>query len=42
VEPNRDDALIGAIVLEDLDMLADSVTGTCHPRDPDHIISELD
>jgi clan AA aspartic protease len=42
VEPNRDDALIGAIVLEDLDMLADPVTGTCHPRDPNHIISELD
>lgn len=42
VEPNRDDALLGAIVLEDLDMVADPVTGTCHPRDPDRIITELD
>ena len=41
-EPNREDGLLGAIVLEDLDMVVDCVTGTCHPRDPDHIITELD
>lgn len=41
-EPNRDDALLGAIVLEDLDMVADCVSGACHPRDPDFIITELD
>ena len=40
-EPNRDDALLGAIVMEDLDLVADCVTGTCHPRDPDHLITEL-
>ena len=40
-EPNREDALLGAIVLEDLDMVADCITGTCHPRNPDHIITEL-
>jgi clan AA aspartic protease len=42
VEPNRDDALLGAIVLEDLDMLADPVDGTCHPRDPDMVVSEIE
>ena len=42
VEPNREDALIGAIVLEELDMLADPVAGTCHPRDPDMVISEIE
>jgi predicted aspartyl protease len=34
IEPNRDDALIGAIVLEDLDVVADPVAGTCHPVAP--------
>jgi predicted aspartyl protease len=42
VEPNRDDALIGAIVLEELDMLADPIDGTCHPRDPDMVVSEIE
>ena len=42
VEPNRDDALIGAIVMEELDMVVDCVTGTCHPRDPELLITELD
>ena len=41
VEPNREDALIGAIVLEDLDMVADPVTGQCIPRHPDVMIAEL-
>lgn len=42
VEPNRSDALLGAIVLEDLDMIADCTTGTCHPRDPKQIITMLE
>jgi len=42
VEPNRTDGLLGAIVMEDLDMVADCVTGTCHPRDPDQIITMLE
>ena len=42
VEPNRDDALLGAIVLGELDMVADCVTGTCHPRDPHQLITELE
>ena len=41
VEENRGDALIGAIVLEDLDMVADPVDGTCRPRDADAILAEM-
>ena len=41
VEPGRDDALIGAIVLEALDLLPDPIAGTCHPRDPEHMIAEM-
>ena len=42
VEPGRTDALIGAIVLEALDMLVDCRTQTLHPRDPDRIIAEIE
>ncbi len=42
VEPNREDALIGAIVMEELDMVVDCVTGTCQPRDPHWLLTELD
>lgn len=42
VEPNRTDALIGAIVLEELDLVADCITQTLHPRDPNWIISEIE
>jgi predicted aspartyl protease len=42
VEPNRDDVLIGAIVLEDLDLLVDCRTQKLHPRDPDGIIAEIE
>jgi predicted aspartyl protease len=42
VEPNRSDALIGAIVMEDLDLLVDCTTQTLQPRDPDTIISEIE
>lgn len=40
VEPGRTDALIGAIVLEDLDFLVDCANQTLYPRDPDMIVSE--
>jgi hypothetical protein len=42
VEPDREDALIGAIVLEELDLIVDCATETVHPRDPDRIISEIE
>jgi predicted aspartyl protease len=42
VEPDRDSALIGAIVLEDLDLLVDWVTQRLVPRDPKQIISETE
>lgn len=42
VEPGRDDALIGAIVLEEFAMLAGPVGGTCHPRDPNRVVSEIE
>lgn len=42
VEPNRDDALIGAIVLENLDLLVDCRTLTVYPRDPDRIVAEIE
>jgi predicted aspartyl protease len=42
VEPDRTDALIGAIVLEDLDLLVDCRTQTLQPRDPNQIIAELE
>lgn len=42
VEPKRSDVLIGAIVMEDLDLLVDCVTQTLHPRDPNTIIAEIE
>ncbi|MBM3239066.1 clan AA aspartic protease [Candidatus Poribacteria bacterium] len=42
VEPGRDSALIGAIVLEDLDFVVDRTTQTLRPRDPKQIISEIE
>ena len=42
VEPARDSALIGAIVLEELDLLVDCTQGRLVPRDPKHIISEIE
>ncbi len=42
VEPKRKNALIGAIVLEDLDLLVDCRTQTLHPRDPKQIIAEIE
>jgi predicted aspartyl protease len=42
VEPSRTDALIGAIVLEELDLLPDCTNQTLRPRDPKGIISEIE
>ncbi|MHB1424046.1 MAG: aspartyl protease family protein [Gemmataceae bacterium] len=42
VEPKREDVLIGAIVLEDLDLLIDCRTQTLQPRDPGGIITEIE
>jgi predicted aspartyl protease len=41
VEPKRTTALIGAIVLEDLDFLVDCAKQRLVPRDPDYILSEM-
>ena len=42
VEPKRESALIGAIVLEDLDFLIDPTLQRIYPRDPKMIVSELE
>jgi hypothetical protein len=42
VEPGRSDALIGAIVLEDLDLVADCTHQRPIPRDPRGMFAELD
>jgi predicted aspartyl protease len=42
VEPNRTTALIGAIVLEDLDFLVHSTNQRLVPRDPNIIVTEIE
>lgn len=42
VEPDRTDALVGAIVLEELDLIIDCTRNEVRPRDPDRIISEIE
>ena len=42
VEPKRNSALVGAIVLESLDLVVDCTKQRLHPRDPDWIISEIE
>jgi len=42
VEPARKDALIGAIVLEELDLLIDCTTQSLYPRDPNTIVTEIE
>ncbi len=42
VEPRRQTALIGAIVLEDLDFLVDCTGQRLVPRDPQFIVSEVE
>src|ERR1700722_13421264 len=41
-EPKRQSALIGAIVLEDLDYVVDCSTQQLVPRDPRYIVSEIE
>jgi predicted aspartyl protease len=42
VEPGRTDALIGAIVLEELDFIPDCTRQVLLPRDPHGLIAEID
>lgn len=42
VEPGRESALIGAIVLEDLDFVVDCTAQRLVPRDPNKILSEVE
>jgi predicted aspartyl protease len=42
VEPGRTDALIGAIVLEELDLIPDCTRQALVPRDPRGIFAEID
>jgi predicted aspartyl protease len=42
VEPGRSSALIGAIVLEELDLLIDCANQRLQPRDPNLIVSEAE
>ena len=42
VEPGRESPLIGAIVLEDLDLLIDCTNQRLVPRDPKQIVSEIE
>ncbi|MBI4580826.1 MAG: hypothetical protein HY718_14050 [Planctomycetes bacterium] len=42
VEPDRDSALIGAIVLEDLGFVVDGTGQKLVPRDPERIVSEIE
>lgn len=42
VEPKRDSALIGAIVLEDMDFLVDCKNQRLVPRDPNAVLSEIE
>ncbi|HEY3246410.1 MAG TPA: clan AA aspartic protease [Phycisphaerae bacterium] len=42
VEPARDTALIGTIVLEELDLVVDCTQQRLVPRDPKQIISEIE
>lgn len=42
LEPNRTDALLGAIVLETLDMVVDCVSQKLIPREADRIFAEIE
>ena len=42
VEPRRHDALIGAIVMEDLDLVVDCVAQKLRPRDPKGVLAVLE
>ena len=40
--PKRETALIGAIVLEELDFLIDCKKGKLYPRDPKYLVTEIE
>ena len=42
VEPGREDALVGAIVLEELDLIPDCTRQALVPRDPHGLFAEID
>jgi predicted aspartyl protease len=42
VEPSRENVLIGAIVLEDLNLLVDCASQTLLPRDPTGVSTEIE
>ena len=42
LEPNRTTVLVGAIVMEDLDMLVDCGKQIVYPRDPEQIVTEIE
>lgn len=42
VEPDRDTALIGAVVMEVLDLIVDCTSHRLVPRDPKQIIAEIE
>jgi clan AA aspartic protease len=42
IEPKRETALLGAIVLEDLDFVVDCTSQRLVPRDPKYIVSEIE
>jgi predicted aspartyl protease len=42
VEPKRTDALIGAIVMEELDFVVDGITQEVRPRDPHGLFAEIE
>jgi len=42
VEPGRSDALLGAIVMEDLDLIVDYGKQRVEPRDPQFILAEIE
>jgi len=41
-EPKRESALLGAIVLEDLDFVVDCTSQRLVPRDPKYVVSEIE
>ena len=41
LEPNRTTALVGAIVMEELDLLIDCANRSVYPRDPNIVIAEI-
>jgi predicted aspartyl protease len=42
LEPDRDTALVGAIVMEDLDLLVDCKKQIIYPRDPNGNVTEIE